>query len=229
MRVATVADKAEEAARICALLENAGYQCEIFKTGEAVIHAMRRRTFDLLLLDWCLPDMSGIEVLQAVRVYPGLNLPVLFVANRVLEDDAVAALTAGADDYLVKPIPERVLLARVAALLRRSSPKMREIVQVGPYTLDPHSRTIVLHGVQLDVTPREFDLAIFLFRNADKLVHGELLERTVWGKLIGADSRTVTTHLSRLRVKLALRPENGVRLSAVYGLGYRLDVVGLQR
>lgn len=225
MRIASVEDEAEDAARIRALLEGAGYQCENFLTGGAMIQALRNRAFDLLVVDWRLPDISGIEVVQWVRQHLGANPPVLFLTNRVLEDDAVTALGAGADDYLVKPIRDRVFLARVAALLRRAYPKASEVVQVGPYALDPRSRTILLRGVKLEVTPREFDLAIFLFRNVDRLIPSELLEKTVWGRPIGADSRTVTTHLSRLRIKLALRPENGVRLSAVYALGYRLDVV----
>lgn len=225
MRIASVQDNAEDAARICAAIEGAGYQCECFTTGGAAMRALRDRTFDLLLLDWRLPDVSGLDVLQWVRLNLGSNVPVLFVTSRVLEDDAVAALSAGADDYLAKPIRERVLVARVAALLRRSSSTVSEIVQVGPYTLDLRSRSIVLRGVRQAVTPREFQLALFLFRNANKLIPNALMEKTVWGKPIGADSRTVTTHLSRLRTKLALRPENGVRLSAVYALGYRLDVV----
>lgn len=225
MKIASVEDDAAVARQICALLGRHGHVCENFANGGSLIAALHNRHFDLILMDWRLPDMDGIELTRWIRQILGSSVPILFLTNRVLEDDEVVALSAGADDYIVKPLYERSFIARVNALLRRTSPKSGEVIRIGPYELDPRLLTITLHDTLRDVTPREFDLAYYFFSHADRLIPAEVLEKAVWGRLIGADSRTVTTHLSRLRIKLELRPANGVRLSAIYGRGYRLDVI----
>lgn len=189
------------------------------------MQAMRKQPFDMIVLDWRLPDIDGIELIYWIRQTFGTHLPVLFLTNRVSNEDIVAGLDAGADDYLVKPALAQVLLARIGAMLRRTYGMGDVIVQVGPYMLDPRKRSIFLRGLKLEVTPREFDLAIFMFRNIGRLISNDLMERMVWGRQLGPDSRTVATHLSRLRIKLMLGPENGVRLSTIYAHGYRLDMV----
>lgn len=223
MRIALVEDSEEQSERISQILEGAGYTCTCFPKGTALQHALREQTFDLLLLDWRLPDISGIELLQWARQVLGHRLPVLFITSNVADDDIVTALSAGADDYLTKPVRANVLLARIRALLRRAYPEASQIIRVGPYLLDPAKRSIHVGDVKVSVTACEFNLALYLFRNLGRMVPRESLEKTVWGRSIGADSRTVTTHLSRLRAKLALRPENGLRLTSVYSLGYRLE------
>jgi DNA-binding response OmpR family regulator len=127
---------------------------------------------------------------------------------------------------VVKPVRRAELVARVGALLRRAAPRTGESLErmrVGPYAVDPLGRVLTLHGLQVELSPREFDLALYLFRNVGKLVPRELIEQAVWGRSIGPDSRTLATHISKLRLKLDLNQKNGVRLVSVYSHGYRLE------
>ncbi|AGH83562.1 MULTISPECIES: response regulator transcription factor [Ralstonia solanacearum species complex] len=226
IHIASVEDNQAQSELIREILVSSGYECASFSSGDAFVKALRDRTFDLLLLDWQLPDISGIQLVSWVRQTVGPALPVLFLTNRSLEDDVVRGLAAGADDYVVKPVRRAELVARVGALLRRAAPRTGESLErmrVGPYAVDPLGRVLTLHGLQVELSPREFDLALYLFRNVGKLVPRELIEQAVWGRSIGPDSRTLATHISKLRLKLDLNQKNGVRLVSVYSHGYRLE------
>lgn len=228
MRIGSVEDDKGQSDLIKQILVSAGHECECFGEGGDLLQAMRERSFDLLVVDWQLPDMSGLEIVTWVRQNSGRNPPILFLTSRSLEDDIVAGLGAGADDFMVKPIRRAELVARTHALLRRTYPYALQDVDVlraGIYTIDTSARTIRLNDDLIDVSPREFDLALFLFRNLGRLVPRDVVEQAVWGRSIGPGSRTLDTHMSRLRLKLALRPENGVRLTSVYSHGYRFESV----
>jgi DNA-binding response OmpR family regulator len=154
-------------------------------------------------------------------------VPVLFTTARDAEADIVAALKAGADDYLVKPLRKQELLARVEALGRRARPKPRaaEHLRVGEFEVDVDRRIVTRGGAEMDLTQKDFDLAVFLVRNVGNLVsRGHILE-SVWGRTSDLNTRTVDTHVSRLRSKLGLVPENGWKLTAVYQHGYRLEQI----
>ncbi|WP_420994803.1 response regulator transcription factor [Cupriavidus sp. 30B13] len=226
MRIASVEDDKSQSELIQQILVSAGHECECFHSGGSFLRALRDKAFDLLVVDWQLPDTSGFEVVTWVRQNSGRNPPILFLTSRSQEEDIVAGLGAGADDYMVKPVRRAELVARVGALLRRTYPQAQqgsEVILTGNYRVDPGARTVEVGGVRADVSPREFDLALFLFRNLGRLLSREVVEQAVWGRAIGAGSRTLDTHISRLRIKLALRPENGVRLTSVYSHGYRFE------
>jgi len=138
----------------------------------------------------------------------------------------VAGLSAGADDFMVKPISVVELEARVHALLRRAYPAQHDVeVQFGPYHFFPQARTLQVNGEPVELKHREYELALFLFQNLGRLLSREHLREAVWGRGPEEPSRSLDTHISRLRTKLSLRPSNGFLLSAVYGLGYRLETV----
>lgn len=229
MRIASVEDDPAQADQIRQLLEEAGYRCTSFATGAAFLRALRDQAFDLVLMDWQLPDTSGYELVSWVRQHSGRLPPILFLTSRIDEADIVAGLSVGADDYLAKPLRPAEFIARVRALLRRAYPEAMhddELIRQGHYVVDARRRTVAVDGQLAVLSPREFDLALFLFRNIGRLMSREVIEQAVWGRAMDAGSRTLDTHVSRLRIKLALRPENGVRLSSVYSHGYRFEAAG---
>lgn len=228
MRIASVEDDKDHAELIRDVLVSAGYECDSFSDGGSFTRALRDRSFDLFILDWKLPDINGDELVSLVRQRVGRQQPVLFLTNRSSEDCIIAALNAGADDYMRKPIRRGELVARVKALLRRSYPdmmKVDELIRVGEYVVDPVGQSISCRGQKIELAPREFELGLYLFRNIGRMVPREAIEKAVWGRAIGPESRTLDTHISKLRTKLMLRPENGVRLHNVYSIGFRLMTI----
>lgn len=227
MRIAIVEDDVSQADLVRIWLVGAGHACHTFARGREFMRVMARDSFDLIVLDWELPDVNGDAILAWVRANVREPVPVLFTTARDAEADIVQALKAGADDYLVKPLRKQELLARVEALGRRAHPKPRtaEHLKLAEFDVDIDRRVVTRHGAEVDLTQKDFDLAVFLFRNVGNLVsRGHILE-SVWGRTSDLNTRTVDTHVSRLRSKLGLVPENGWKLSAVYQHGYRLEQV----
>lgn len=205
-------------------LNGAGHAVHHFGLGASLLQAMQRDSFDLLLLDWVLPDIQGDDVLQRVRNTLGWDLPVIFMTQKHSQEDIVRGLELGADDYMAKPVTSSELLARINAVVRRFKPETREqILDRGPYRLDLRARTLTRDGEPVVLTQKEFDLAAFIFRNVGRLVsRGHILE-SVWGRNASVTTRTVDIHMSRLRRKLGLGDASGWRLSAIYNHGYRLE------
>jgi len=227
MRVAIVEDDLSQSDLVRVWLAGAGHSCHVFARGREFMRVMARDSFDVLLLDWELPDVNGDAILAWVRANIRDSIPVLFTTARDAEADIVKALRAGADDYLVKPLRKQELLARVEALGRRSRPQPRvsSALRVAEFEIDLDRRLVTRHGAAVDLTQKDFDLAVFMFRNVGNLVsRGHILE-SVWGRSSDLNTRTVDTHVSRLRSKLGLVPENGWKLTAVYQHGYRLEQV----
>ncbi|AKP92716.1 DNA-binding response regulator [Achromobacter xylosoxidans] len=227
MKIASLEDDLDQAKRIQQVLTAAGYTCTSYQQSRDLLAALRNESFDLVLLDWHLPDIDGDDVVRWLRANIGPRIPVIFLTNRSSEDDLVEGLRAGADDYIVKPLRPLELLARVAALLRRSqiAEPADEAFDVANYRVDPAARTISLDGAAVALAPKEFELALLFFRNLGRLMSRDVLAECVWNREIPATSRTLDTHLSNIRQKLQLRPEHGVRLSSSYALGYRLELI----
>jgi len=225
VHIALLEDDIDQARVLQLWLEDADHECRWFETGEAFIKGMRADSYDLLILDWMLPDSSGIEILTWVRDNIDWPVPVLFVTSKDSERDIVTALQAGADDYMSKPVKQMEMLARIEALARRSqqNTKSSQIQVFGPYTIDPATRTITRNGEPLELTQKEYILSVFLLNNQGRVLsRGHILEH-VWGRSAELNTRTVDTHVSRIRKKLGLSPESGWRLSAIYQYGYRLE------
>lgn len=227
MRIAILDDDQSILELVCTILTAAGHSCHPFESGREMLHQLRRESYDMLILDWQVPDLSGTEVLHWVREKLPPTLPVLFMTSRSGEDDIIAGLAAGADDYMIKPIRRGELAARVQALLRRAYPSQTadEVVKFGPYQFESRAGRVSINDSPVEMTQKEFDLALLLFRNIGRPLSRAYILEAVWSRDIDIPSRTMDTHISRVRSKLELRPENGYRLAPVYSYGYRLEQV----
>jgi DNA-binding response OmpR family regulator len=225
MKVALLDDDQSHNALVASVLDPAGFLCVSFTQPSKFLSELRKQTFDLVILDWNMPEFSGVETLKLLRADPATAPPVLLLTSRSVEADLVAGLNAGADDYIVKPLQPQVLLARVNAVARRihRPPGSPTTEQHGPYRLDPGAHTASWNGHVEALTPKEFQLVSLLFNNLSRPLSREYLLRRIWGQRPDLETRTLDAHVSRLRAKLNLRPTNGFRLSTVYGFGYRLE------
>ncbi len=224
-RILSLDDEPAQADLIRDVLTSEGFDVHSVTTGAQAIRFLEANAVGLVLLDWKIPDISGLEVLAWIRARFGRELPVLFVTNRSGEDQLVVALEAGADDYMVKPVRHRELIARVRALLRRAYPfsSTSTSINAGRYRLDIATETVFLNDEPIKLTHREFSVAVALFRNFGRLVPRDSLIKSIWGRDRDNVSRSLDTHIYRMRTKLHINPGNGVRLRAVYNHGYRLE------
>ena len=227
MRIAILEDDVGQAAGLEALLSGDGHQVHVFTRGRVLLASLAVQSYDLLVLDWGLPDLSGLEVLATARPWLRGRTPVLFLTQRDAEADVVAALEGGADDYMTKPPRERELLSRVRALGRRAvvAPAEESRFTAGPFLVDVTRQRIERDGVPIPLTRREFDVAVLLCRNLGKVLSRAHILEAVWGRGDSTTTRTVDTHISRLRAALGLSAASGLRLTPVYGYGYRLESV----
>jgi two-component system response regulator RegX3 len=228
LRIALLEDDIEQAERAASLLNSAGHKVNVFDRGRNLLKQLNSESFDLILLDWEMPDVSGYDVLRIIRSQLALQTPILFLTHRDAEEDVVQALEAGADDFLVKPPRARELLARVESVARRSRDGLLhdESIVVPPFRIDLKLRQIQRDGVVTDLTRREFEVAVLLFRNVGKVLSRGHIMQAVWGQTVITLTRTVDMHVSRVRKVLGLSAAIGLRLTAVYGYGYRLEHVG---
>lgn len=227
MRIAYLEDDAAQAELVRHWLDEAGHSCQHQGNGRDFMSLLRRETFDLLVLDWEVPDMSGFAVLEELRA-SGNKVPVLFATQRDDEQSIVGALSHGADDYMIKPVRRAELLARITALGRRSGVAGDEAetsFTLGPWQVDKTRRQILVDGEPARLTDKDFDLACYLFQHVGKLLSRSHLLEKVWGIMTPIESRTVDVHVSRIRRSLQIRPERGYRIKTVYQHGYRLEEV----
>ena len=231
MRIAILEDDPDQAALLSLWLSDAEHAVEAQADAASFLRAIRHDSFDLYLLDWMLPDLSGIEVLEKLRNEMDDYTPVIIATAKDEEASIVRALECGADDYLVKPIRHRELVARVGAVLRRTGAGKLEQdrLNIAPYTLNVAQNVVSLNDETISLTNREFELATFLFRNAGKVISRSHILEVIWGiENKAVSTRTVDTHVSRLRKKLKLGEENGWVLAAIYQHGYRMENVSTQ-
>lgn len=227
MRIALVEDDPAQAQQMTKWLSGASYNPHWFADGKAFMKNFRRESFDMIVLDWNLPDTEGIKLLEQIReTEPSIGI--LFVTSRNDEDDIVAALKEGADDYLVKPVRQAETLARISSVMRRTLGVNNEDKEIhyAPFTLNRDHYT-VSHGDDLiQLTSKEFEVANFMFLNHDRLLSRNHILESVWGVSSELTTRTVDVHISKIRLKLGLRPDRGWRMVSVYKYGYRLESLG---
>ena len=202
-------------------LSEAGFQVETSATGRDVVDRVRRNPPDLLVLDLMLPDVPGTEICRQVRGIPELaGLPIIMLTAKAEELDRVVGFELGADDYVTKPFSPRELALRVKAVLRRSASTASESrpLEHGLLRLDLERHRCFVEGEEIDLTSKEFGLLAELMRRPGRVMTRDRMLELVWGSDITVTSRTIDTHLKRLREKLG---PAGDLIETVRGVGYR--------
>lgn len=210
-------------------LENAGYSVVKADRGEKALERLKSQQIDLVVLDWMLPGMDGIEVLKQIRrSVQWKKMPIILLTAKNDEISKVVGLEVGADDYLGKPFSVHELLARIKALLRRSEgtfeeqPEEKNILRINNVMIDKAGRTVEIDGKLIDLSLKEFELLYYLAKNRGIVHSRDLLLEKIWGYDYEGETRTVDVHVSNLRKKLE-QGDNPVSIKTVRGVGYKLS------
>lgn len=201
-------------------LKQEGYEIHSAFTVKEGWELLESKAIDLVLLDWMLPDNSGIDLLHRIRKYHS-KLPVIMVTAKAEEEDRILGLDVGADDYVTKPFSVRELNSRIQAILRRSMPDEQPI-QIGDLFIDPVSHRVKIKETPLNLSPTEFRLLHYFMGHTDRVFSRTQLLDQVWGEQVYVEERTVDVHIRRLRKQL--KPfEMDSLLQTVHGSGYRFS------
>jgi two-component system phosphate regulon response regulator PhoB len=205
-------------------LETEGYEVETVARGDDADLRLKESIPDLVILDWMLPGLSGIELCRRLRARPETRqLPIIMLTARGEESERIRGLSTGADDYIVKPFSVPELIARVNALLRRASPeRVADVLSFGDIEIDREKRRVSRGGRSIDLGPTEYRLLEFLMQRPGRVFSREQLLNGVWGNDIYIDERTVDVHVGRLR-KALNRGHATDPIRTVRGAGYALD------
>ncbi|MFZ3285677.1 MAG: response regulator transcription factor [Telluria sp.] len=225
MRLGILEDDATQVEFYRLWLSTAQHHSVFYPTIAAFCAGLTDEKFDLLLIDRELPDGNGEQALAWVRANLGWEVPVIFVTASSAEADIVQALRMGANDYVIKPPKYFELIARIEAQARRSKAEALAAIDLGAYQLDLQNRQIRLVGKQVELTQKEYELACYMFQHPQRLLSRVHLLETIWGFQAEIDTRTVDTHVSRLRRKLKIGPANGWEIVSIYGYGYRIEMI----
>lgn len=222
-RIAIIEDDPVHRAIAEALLRRAGFEVAVFGTTIDFRRHLGAGGVDLVLVDWELPDESGLEFLMSLRKAGNVDLPVIFLTGREDERHVVEAFGAGADDYIIKPARPAELVARVHNALRRSGAERdAEELEFAPFKFRPRDQLLFMDGEEVKLTPREFDLVLYFFQRMGRIISREALLSQVWNVGPNVATRTVDTYVSRIRKRLGLSGESGWRIEGIYQNGYRL-------
>jgi DNA-binding response OmpR family regulator len=226
MKIAILDFDLLQANSVCETLAGVGYECHPFTSSTELLQRFYREPYDVLVVNLPNPEDEA-NLVKAVRKQVPAAVPILCITGSVNEDDIAASLDAGANDYMFRPVRRRDLITRILVLLRRAYPSetLGEQLQFGPYVFEPRRGRLTIMGKPVDVTRKEFELALLFLRNLGRPLSRTFIVETIWGENLPEMSRTMDTHVSRVRNKLGLIPGRGFRLSPVYGYGYRLDQI----
>lgn len=223
-RILIVEDEAPQAEMLAYNLEKQGFEVAVAPNGEDALALVRAGAFDAVVLDWMLPDLSGIEVCRQLRSEPATRvLPILMLTARGEEEDRVRGIETGADDYLVKPYSVRELIARIHALLRRANPgAVQDVISFADIEMDMVRHKVHRGGVAIHLGPKEFKLLKVMLERPGRVFSREQLLDRVWGSDVYVENRTVDVHIRRLRK--ALNDDGRADLlRTVRGEGYAVD------
>ena len=226
-KILIIEDEASFSEALSFLLQKEGYSISIADNGKDGLEQFKSQDFDLVLLDLMIPELSGIEVCRAIRSTS--QVPIIMLTAKDSEIDKVVGLELGADDYVTKPYSSRELVARIKAVLRRGSIEPDSLSdnsgvhEVAGIRMDTERHQVSVHGKQIALPLKEFELLEFLLRNAGRvLTRGQLIDR-VWGGDYYGDTKTLDVHIKRLRSKIESDPANPVLIQTIRGLGYKFE------
>lgn len=224
MKIAVIDNDSEQAELVCQVLASIGHTCQPASNGMDWLDQTGHEEVHMLILDWQSAGRTAADLIREMRArLPWL--PILLLAGRADEDGVVAALAAGVSDYLVKPLRRGELAMRVQALLKRAYPDRQSdaTIHFDNFAFETGTGRLTVDGVPVELTQKEFALALLFFRNLGRPLSRAYIQENVWSRDADIPSRTLDTHVSRVRNKLGLRPEKGFRLAPVYSFGYRLE------
>ncbi|MBS1957338.1 MAG: response regulator transcription factor [Cyanobacteria bacterium SZAS-4] len=216
-----VEDEPEMASIIRAWLQSQSYKVDVVPSGEVALESLQRQSYDLVILDWMLPGVSGLEVCQRFRATRGDSL-IIMLTNKSKITEKTLGLDSGADDYLTKPFNLRELSARIRALLRRPRVFKGFIYRVGSLELDSWTFKFCKNGEEISLLPREFALLEFLMRHPDCVFSPEEILNNVWASEAQASPDTIRTYVKNIRKKLD-RPGRPSVIKTIHSVGYRLE------
>jgi two-component system KDP operon response regulator KdpE len=219
-RILVVDDEPQILRALRTSLRAAGYVVETADTAQAALAEAAMRPPDAVILDLILPDGTGTEVCRELRTWS--TAPVIVLSAVGDEDEKIAALDAGADDYVTKPVGIDELLARLRASLRRATPGGEPVVEIGELVVDLEKRLVTQAGEEVHLTPHQFDILRVLAKNEGKLMTHRSILREVWGPGYGSESNLLHVHISQLRRKIEPDPARPRYLLTAPGAGYRL-------
>ena len=207
------------------IVEDLGYVAVGCTDNNAFTEILSREVFDLIILDWTIRAGDDMSLLAWMNQTLSSRPPVIMMAKRSAKRDITEALNAGADDYITKPERRHVIAARINALLRGNGAGGAFDTEViyGAYKMDRLEQSVTIHGQTVILTAKEFELAEMFFKNTDRTLSRHYIMQSIWSSTTSMATRTLDMHISRVRAKLALQPENGFRISTVFGYGYRLE------
>lgn len=220
-KVLVIEDEPDFSELIGSWLKNEHYTVEVVGNGEDGLDRLKFYKYDVIILDWVLPGVSGVEVCRTFRNSGGVT-PILMLTSKKHVDEKEAGLDAGADDYLTKPFELKELSARVRALLRRPNAFSGSVLKVGNLVLEPNSFRVTREGEEISLLPKEFALLEFLMRHPNQVFSAEAILDRVWASESEASPETIRTYIKRLRKKLDTEGKPSM-LATVHGVGYKLE------
>ncbi|MGE5645927.1 MAG: response regulator [Acidobacteriota bacterium] len=205
---------------VALMLEKEGFKAALASDGRSGFEQALMLQPDLALIDLRLPGMSGVEICKELRAAQ-VTTPIIILSAVGDEIDKVLLLEIGADDYVVKPFGVRELMARIRAVLRRSSTESRKVMHVGDVEVDLERRMIMRGSEEIKLTPAEYNLLAFFLHHPDRPLTRDMILNSVWGYNFMSSTRTVDAHILKLRQKLEADPNVPRHILTVHGVGYR--------
>ena len=221
--ILVVEDDADISSLLRFSLENTGFSVFESPSAEAAMQILTERRTDLVIIDWMLPGMDGLNLTKTLRNRADTEkIPIIMLTARSEEADAIQGFDSGVDDYITKPFSPRELIARVNALLRRSTDGARSLIESNGMSLNTHDHSLQINGENLYLKPREYGLLQYLMKNPNRILSRNQLLDGAWGRSVYVEERTVDVYIVRLRKKLEPSGKSAV-IKTIHGVGYVYD------